>query len=287
LQQWIDFAQANPEGCLYCFRGGQRSKVVQQWLAEEGLEYPRVSGGYKAMRQYLMAQTERLAGQFKLVLLGGRTGVGKTEVLLELPDQIDLEGLANHRGSSFGRMLDPQPSQVNFEHPLAIAMLHLEQKRASRLILEDESRSIGQRAIPTPLWQKMLEAPVIMLTDSMESRIDRTRRDYVDRMAAGFAAACPEDGFERFETHLRNSLSRISERLGGQGYREIDQLMDQAFKLQREQADTSAHEAWIARLLTDYYDPMYDYQIKNKQTRIRFSGDAAQVREFLNQNPDL
>ena len=86
-------------------------------------------------------------------------------------------------------------------------------------------------------------------------------------------------------TPTERLLSRISERLGSKGFKEIGQLMDQAFKLQREHADTSAHEAWIARLLTDYYDPMYDYQIKNKQARIRFSGDAAQVTAYLEQNP--
>jgi len=195
LEQWTDFVKAHPQGCLYCFRGGQRSQIVQQWLAEEGIDYPRVSGGYKAMRRFLMDQTEQLAGQLTFILLGGRTGVGKTEVLLELPNHIDLEGLANHRGSSFGRMLARQPSQINFEHPLAIAMMQLKAAGANRLVLEDESRSIGQRAIPTPLWHMMLQAPVVMLEDSMASRIERTRRDYVDRMVVDFIAAFPEDGF--------------------------------------------------------------------------------------------
>ena len=281
LQQWIEFVRVNPSGCLYCFRGGQRSKIVQQWLADEGIDYPRVSGGYKAMRRYLMAQTEQLSGQLNLILLGGRTGVGKTEVLLQLSNHIDLEGLANHRGSSFGRLLRPQPSQIDFEHPLAIALMKLKVAGATRLVLEDESRSIGRRAIPTALWQQMQKAPVVMLEDSMASRIERTRVDYVDRMAASFMAVDSEQGLQHFETQLRDSLSRISERLGGEGFKQLSQLMDRAFERQRRNGDTSAHEAWIARLLTDYYDPMYDYQINNKQHRICFSGDAEQVTEYL------
>jgi tRNA 2-selenouridine synthase len=287
LQQWCDFARQNPQGCLYCFRGGQRSRIVQQWLKESGIDYPRVAGGYKAMRRYLINITEELSGRIELLLLGGRTGVGKTEVLLKLPKQIDLEGLANHRGSGFGRMLSPQPSQINFEHPLAIAMMRFAHVGEQTLVLEDESRTIGQRAIPGPLWEQMKKAPVVLLEDSMESRIKRTRRDYVDQMAAGLLARHPQDGRQRFEKRLHDSLSRISERLGGRRYREIKAQMDQALLQQHEHDDFGGHEIWIERLLVEYYDPMYDYQIANKQERIRHTGNATQVTDFLTQPAGL
>ncbi|MDT9646710.1 tRNA 2-selenouridine(34) synthase MnmH, partial [Pseudomonas sp. JV245A] len=110
IQAWADFARAHPDGLLYCFRGGLRSQIVQQWLKDEaGIAYPRVGGGYKAMRTFLLDTTEQALQQCDFVLLGGMTGTGKTQVLGQLDNALDLEGHANHRGSSFGRRATGQP----------------------------------------------------------------------------------------------------------------------------------------------------------------------------------
>jgi tRNA 2-selenouridine synthase len=104
VQAWADFARAHPDGLLYCFRGGLRSQIVQQWLKDEaGIDYPRVGGGYKAMRTFLLDTMDQAVAQCDFVLLGGMTGTGKTEVLTQLNNGLDLEGYANHRGSSFGK----------------------------------------------------------------------------------------------------------------------------------------------------------------------------------------
>ncbi len=124
IEQWARFAQANPEGYLYCFRGGLRSQIVQQWLkTEAGIDYPRVGGGYKAMRTFLVETIEDSAKQCDFVLLGGMTGTGKTDVLGQLPNALDLEGFANHRGSSFGKRATAQPSNIDFENRLAVDVL--------------------------------------------------------------------------------------------------------------------------------------------------------------------
>jgi tRNA 2-selenouridine synthase len=284
VSSWHAFADVHPEGCLYCFRGGQRSEIAQEWLYEDGVEYPRVKGGYKALRQFLINTLDRLGAHFQPLLIGGRTGVGKTELLLTLPQIIDLEGLANHRGSGFGRRVTPQPNQIDFENALAIALLKHEDQGHSALILEDESRSIGARKIPEHLWRTLEAAPVVVLEDDLESRICRTRLEYVDKQLEEFTEHYGEEGFERYSEHLLNGLDRISRRLGGARHSELRAHMQSALASQRETGSSTDHDIWIERLLVDYYDPMYDYQIQNKGDRIRFVGDRAAVAEFLEQH---
>ena len=137
MAQWRSFIEQNPEGYLYCFRGGLRSQTVQQWLADEGLEYPLINGGYKAMRRFLMDSLEALPQSFNFIVIGGRTGTRKTDLILKLPNSIDLEGRANHRGSSFGRRVGGQPTVINFENNLAIDLLKLK-TNYSTLLIEDE-----------------------------------------------------------------------------------------------------------------------------------------------------
>ncbi len=143
LAQWAAFARQHPQGYLYCFRGGLRSQTVQRWLREEGIDYPLVIGGYKAMRRFLLEELERSLASASFVLVSGKTGTGKTRVIAHLARAVDLEGLANHRGSSFGQMPTPQPSQIDFENGLSIALLRLLAKSSGPIFLEDEGRLIG------------------------------------------------------------------------------------------------------------------------------------------------
>ena len=84
IQQWIEFTQTNPHGYLYCFRGGLRSRTTQQWLKEAGIQYPLITGGYKAMRRFLIDELERLCQKQNFVVVSGRTGTGKTRFLKKL-----------------------------------------------------------------------------------------------------------------------------------------------------------------------------------------------------------
>lgn len=98
--------QRFPNGYLCCARGGQRSHIVQRWLQETGIDCPLIEGGYKALRQTAIQATRQLA-QKPILLIGGCTGSGKTQLVRQQPNGVDLEGLARHRGSSFGRTLNP------------------------------------------------------------------------------------------------------------------------------------------------------------------------------------
>ncbi|MDX1353123.1 MAG: tRNA 2-selenouridine(34) synthase MnmH, partial [Thiomicrorhabdus sp.] len=148
IEAWVNFMNAHPEALLYCFRGGMRSKISQQWLQDAGREIVRLKGGYKAFRRYLIDYLDELPGlltqqDVKPIVLAGRTGSGKTLAIHQLNNAIDLEGLAHHRGSAFGRHATPQPTQINFENNLAMALIQFMETQPNSLVIEDEGRNIG------------------------------------------------------------------------------------------------------------------------------------------------
>lgn len=283
IEAWAAFARAHPDGCLYCFRGGLRSQIVQQWLREEaGIAYPRVVGGYKAMRGFLLDTIEQAVAECGFTVLGGMTGTGKTEVLRQLDNSLDLEGHAHHRGSSFGKRATGQPPQIGFENSLAIDILKKRQAGRKRFVLEDESHAIGSCSVPVDLYQGMQGYPVVWLEDSLENRVERILRDYVIDLCAEFVAIHGEErGRTLFGQRLRQSLDNIGRRLGGERHRKLAAIMDQALAEQARSGSVELHRAWIEALLTGYYDPMYGYQRKLKASRIAFAGDQRAVLDYL------
>ncbi|WP_339842872.1 tRNA 2-selenouridine(34) synthase MnmH [uncultured Halopseudomonas sp.] len=284
VEAWAAFAAANPDGYLYCFRGGLRSQLVQQWLAEAGIAYPRIVGGYKAMRRFLIDSLEHSVQTLPLNIVAGLTGTGKTEVISALKSSLDLEGHAHHRGSSFGRHATPQPNQIDFENTLAIEALRVIDQGASQLVLEDEGRMVGSCTVPLELFRLMQQSPLIWLEDSFDNRVARILGDYVVDMHAEFAALHPDDpqqAFESFAEHLLGGLLRIRKRLGGEKQQALLAIMENALAEQKRSGGVDAHREWIACLLTDYYDPMYAYQRSGKDERVVFSGDQSAVVEYL------
>lgn len=285
LEAWAAFAQAHPNGYLYCFRGGLRSQITQQWLkAEAGIDYPRVAGGYKALRTFLIEQTEAAVEACDFVCLGGMTGIGKTEVLAELDNAVDLEALANHRGSGFGKRATPQPAPISFENALAIDLLKRRARGQHAFVVEDESRMIGGCALPLALYRRMQFSPLVWLVDSFESRVTRILEDYVVDLCAEFVALQgPQAGFDTFAQRLRQSLLGIAKRLGGERYQRLAAIMEDALKAQGENGAVDRHRGWIEGLLIEYYDPIYAYQRDAKAARIEFAGERAAVIEYLRQ----
>lgn len=281
---WRAFAQQHPEGYLYCFRGGLRSQIVQQWLAEAGVEYPRVVGGYKAMRRFLIDSLDASVRDCPLQVVAGLTGTGKTEVIHALDNSLDLEGHAHHRGSSFGRHATRQPGQIDFENALAIEALRARAAGCEQLVLEDESRMVGSCTVPLGLYDAMQTAPLIWLEDSFDNRVGRILGDYVIDMHAQFAALYPqqpEQAFSLFSEHLSGGLLRIRKRLGGERFQSLERVMQQALAEQERTGTVQAHREWIEALLIHYYDPMYAYQRAGKEGRVVFSGDRQAVIEYL------
>jgi tRNA 2-selenouridine synthase len=282
LQAWTDFARQHPEGYIYCFRGGLRSHTARQWMHEAGIDYPLIQGGYKAMRRFLIEVIEQQAIERPLLILSGRTGTGKTRVIDRVIESVDLEGLANHRGSSFGRRVTPQPSQIDFENALAIRLLKLKHSCPGPLMLEDESRLIGRLSIPLELHTTMGQAPIVVLEESMALRVAQVKADYVDALSAEYVDHHgPEEGLHAYAGYMLESLHRVRKRLGMERTGEIRELMQQALNYQLESGDTGQHDAWIERMLSQYYDPMYDYQLSTKQQRVLFRGNQVEVRDWF------
>ncbi|HDS1736101.1 tRNA 2-selenouridine(34) synthase MnmH [Pseudomonas sp. BP8] len=283
LHAWATFAKTHPDGYLYCFRGGLRSLIVQQWLRDEaGIAYPRIKGGYKAMRTFLLETTQHAVAECDFVLLGGLTGTGKTDVLHQLSNVLDLEGHANHRGSSFGKRASGQPAQIDFENRLAIDVLKKRDRGIEQFVLEDEGRIVGSCTLPLELYQGMQQYPMVWLEDSCANRVERILRDYVVNLCAEFVDLHGEEqGRVLYAERMRTSLANIRKRLGGERFQRLSELLQQALQEQLRSGAVDLHRGWIEGLLKEYYDPMYAYQRDAKAERIEFAGDAREVREYL------
>ena len=282
VAKWVEFARAHPDGYLYCFRGGSRSLISQQWLAEAGIQYPRVMGGYKAMRSFLIEQAAQGFAQSEFVLVAGFTGSGKTEVIRSLTAAIDLEKLAHHRGSSFGQHASQQTKQIDFDNSLTISLMCLHSRQIKRIALEDESRHIGKCFLPDALQKIMLVSPVVWVEESLESRVDRILHDYVEDLGSQFQIKHgAEDGFVAFSNRLLESLSSLQKKLGGERHLRMRGLMQEALQIQSQTGSVDAHREWIRPLLIQYYDPMYEQNRAGKASRIVFSGNRLAVTQYL------
>lgn len=281
LAAWIDFARQHPQGYLYCARGGLRSQIVQQWLAEAGVHYPRVLGGYKALRRLLIDELERSCASLTFWLVAGKTGSGKTRLLDALPRSVDLEGLARHRGSTFGALLSPQPSQIDFENALSIALLRLRCAGQGPVILEDEGHLIGRLSLPAALRERMQQAPLLELQHSLDERVEVVLDDYIIDLGARYAARAGGDGAQQHRRRLQADLGRTRKRLGGERYQQVSAAMDAAFERQWQSGDLDGHRDWIRILLRDYYDPMYEYQMRQRRGERLAEGSRAELAAWV------
>lgn len=286
IDAWTDFTRQHPEGYLFCFRGGLRSRITRDWLRDAGTEYPLIPGGYKKMRTWLMQELETGSRELPYLILGGRTGTGKTHLLPRLRASIDLEGLAGHRGSSFGKLLDAQPGNIDFENSLAVAMLRHRlsdtvRQHKNPVFLEDEGRMIGRVCIPQTLRERMQQLPVVLLEEPLQRRVEVVMKDYIVDLLELYQKALGEDqGYLQFANHHRVALQKITKRFGGQRVKETLELFEAAFAEHQRTNSTELFKPYISALLCDYYDPMYDYQFERKNRTVLFQGSADEVAEW-------
>lgn len=284
---WLAHAKAHPTGFLYCFRGGLRSRLSQQLLKEAGLDYPIVIGGYKAMRRFLIDELEANAVVAPLILVSGRTGSGKTLLLKNLQHQIDLEGLANHRGSAFGRQVDDQPSQIDFENRISIALMkQLHKSKNQSIFVEDEGKLIGRLSLPLNIKARMQQSPLAILETPIEQRIDIALADYVTDAWPKYLAHFGQDAGsaeQAFRAQILDNLSRIRKRLGGETFDNLFSQFSAALDSFFQSGDASEFRPGIESLLIDYYDPMYDYQKGLREGREIFRGEANEFVEWANE----
>ena len=239
---------------VHCWRGGMRSGSMAWLLNLFGYEVYVLTGGYKAYRHHVL---EQIGQKFKLIVIGGKTGSGKTDVLLKLKAMgeqvIDLEALANHKGSAFGALgLPPQPSTEHFENLLADVIKHFDLSR--RVWIEDESKTVGRVFIDLNLWNNMRTSPVFIIDLPLEIRLQRLVRDYGEQAIAG----------------LEEAITNIKRRLGNEQWKNaIDAVQAKDF-------------AGAAKITLYYYDKAYDKGLGMKETKeiFRFVFDTDDVEHM-------
>ena len=282
--EWKRFCGQHPKGYLYCFRGGLRSRTTQQWLAEQGYEYPLIKGGYKAMRRFLLDQLDQSLASTQFISIAGPTGSGKTRALKQIYHHVDFEGLAHHRGSAFGRNpLDTQPSNIDWENAVSIEMLkHRHFYPDARLFVEDEGRLIGRVCMP-PNVEKMCKTnQLVVLEESLENRVQMTREDYIDSHWLEYQSLFGELAEERFSSFVLDALFRIKKRLGGERHKTLHADFSEALTHFFSTGNSEGFNDGIALLLNQYYDPMYTYQFSKREGSVVFRGNGEEVIHWAN-----
>lgn len=254
LIEQVQAVTEKPTIAVHCWRGGKRSKSVGWLLNMAGYQVMTLQGGYKAYRQYIHQQLENLPLQ--LMILGGKSGSGKTKILHELAKQgeqiIDLEGLANHKGSAFGSIGEPeQPSTEQFENNLYQQIQSLDS--TNRVWIENENRGIGTIYLPATFWKRMKQSPLIDIEIPLATRVQNLIQDYTTVEADA----------------LKEGFYKIRKRLGGVRYEQALQHIDAK--------ELSA----AATIALDYYDKTYQYMLDTNST------PSIQKLEFSSLSPSL
>ncbi len=237
---------------VYCWRGGMRSKSVVGILDIMGIPAFQLLGGYKAYRRYVLDALEAFRLKPPVVTLCGSTGVGKTALLALLKERgvpvIDLEGLANHRGSAFGGVGLGKPATAQNFDALILAEL-IAYNDAPYIVVECESKRVGNVYVPEALFAAMKQGPKILARAGVETRVGRLIDEYLDIYSSR--------GDE-----IRASIQALNKRLGNA---KTAQLLA-AF------AADEVREV-VRTLLVDYYDPLYGYE-KADPGEFAFTVDA-------------
>jgi tRNA 2-selenouridine synthase len=272
IQQWCDSIKSHPQepALIFCWRGGLRSRLAQDWVYQNGCEVVRVDSGYKGLRHEALKALENPA---PFVILSGMTGSGKTRLIHKLRHFVDLENLASHRGSAFGSHFGAsQPQQATFENKLAQAFYQV----ADNTILEDESPNIGRCHLPESIYARMVTAPMVMIETPVRLRAIEICQEYIQTPFAKGRHLCA------IGQSFAQNIERIRNKLGGLECDKIKSLLSEAFKADVLDEDTiAAHLDWIERLLTHYYDKQYLYSLSLKSRKTIFKGSWKDCLDFL------
>lgn len=234
----LETALRNKDGgwrpLVYCWRGGQRSGSFATILSQVGWRTETLQGGYQTYRRAIVAGLYDAPPPFRFVLLDGNTGTAKTELLARLSERgvqtLDLEGLANHRGSVLGPRPGGQPAQKGFDSGIAARLFGFDASRP--VVVEAESSKVGDLLVPPGLWKGMQAAPRITVAATVDDRARYLARAYRDL------------------TENREQLyARLRMLIPLQGHEKVEAWV--------EMARSGAFEALASALVTEHYDARY------------------------------
>ena len=258
---------------IFCSRGGLRSKSLAEFSDLAGIEVYRLEDGYKGYRHYVMDKLENYDFKGRISVLHGNTGVGKTYILKEMKKMganiIDLEKIANHRGSAFGSIGLDQPYNQKYFDSLLWEELKKKDKKNGVIFIEAESRRVGHSVIPDFFNKEMKAGEDLLITASMEKRVDNIYLEYIKDI---------ESDQEKFIERVLESLTAIKKyiikKAGKKSY----------FKL-LELAKKGEFKKLTKILLEEYYDPMYEHsqnKINNYKAKIIADDIENAAQEIVN-----
>lgn len=241
VEKALELSKGNPL-YLQCWRGGMRSGSMAILLQTAGIDCVVLKGGYKAYRNHILSE---FAKPWKFKVIGGKTGSGKTQVLAELAklgeQVIDMEALAHHKGSAFGRIGElPQPTTEQFGNNLYQALHRFDADKP--VWVEDESHTIGTVFIPTEFFSNYRKAPLFVLDIPFEERLNHLMTIYGNYNVQ----------------EIKEAFERIGRKLGGQNVKLAIEMIE---------SNDLFSAASIALI---YYDKAYLYGLENKDTETIF-----------------
>jgi len=272
IQQWCELIKSHPQqpALIFCWRGGLRSRLAQEWVYQNGFDVIRVDSGYKGLRHEALKALENSA---PFVILSGMTGSGKTRLIRKLRHFVDLEGIAKHRGSAFGAHFGAsQPQQATFENELAQSLYQV----ADNYVLEDESPNIGRCHLPDSIYNRMVTAPMVMIETPVRIRALEIFKEYIQEPCAGRMP------LHELENSFAKNVERIRNKLGGLECDNIKNLLNQSFQFDAmDEGYIDAYLDWIERLLTHYYDKLYLHSLSLKSRKTLYKGSWQDCLHFL------
>ena len=253
----------NWKALIYCWRGGQRSKAMATVLSEIGWQITILKGGYKTYRKYVIKNLNKRISTFSFIVLRGKTGTAKTNILEKLEKKnnlqvLNLEKLAKHKGSLIGNLPNvPQPSQKYFESLLNFNLKKMNYKK--KVYIEGESSKIGNIFIPKELIKKINRSPCIEITASLSQRINFLCKDYKNYLKE-------PNAFLQLFDHAQNKLGKS--------------IIDEWKKYYK-------NKDWkmlANKLIKEYYDLLYEHNHKKQINKIIKKID---VKTINNKNIDI
>jgi len=220
---------------VYCWRGGMRSGAMAHILAQVGWNTAQLEGGYKNYRRHVLTELQVLPAQFDFCVIAGGTGSGKSHLLQAMAEQgaqvLDLENLAQHRGSLLGRLPgQPQPSQKTFETRLWDVLRTFKPNRP--VYVEAESRKVGVLNVPTELIERMRASVCVKIEVPLDARVKFLMEDYA---------------------HFLDDAALLTERMSLL----VDMHGREIINRWCEMARQREWEPLVSELLTLHYDPAY------------------------------
>lgn len=246
IREFINIKQNNKMTVAYCWRGGLRSNSAAGLVRLVGMQVYTIKGGWKEYRRHVADFLDNFPPEFKFINFYGPTGCAKTEILRLLDNQglniLDLEKAASHKGSSFGRVDEPEyknVTQKNFESKIWHTFYRNEGKL---FICEGESKKIGKVSIPNPVYARMNSGISVVADTSLDFRIAFTVENYKP---------------DRYIEEIRESLLRLKRFIGAAKIAELSAMLDRG-----------DYESFTRDLLLDYYDPLYLRSIPEKPDHV-------------------